>query len=263
MGMFLKIWALIMGMIMAFFSAKTPAKAYKPETVVINGITYKNCFIPEYAGLNIRNDDDSKKRYFDINDPFYTAESGLFRSKTKWYKINEKIIICGSDEYPSSPLSGAPGTIYYCRESDWNDLKAYYGNMNNWTCYIGDIYHTEDSKHIEIEEEYFNADLWKKIMQFDYDCDETDMYKPVELPINQNDIKDYTFVHLNMYMKSSDEVFYAHVSDILQYKGDIYIQKVYYEGFYVKAYKFPSELQEYILKLTKQYDSAVHFVKQS
>ena len=49
--------------------------------------------------------------YFDINDPFYTAESGLFRSKTKWYKINEKIIICGSDEYPSSPLSGAPGTI--------------------------------------------------------------------------------------------------------------------------------------------------------
>ena len=162
MGMFLKLWALILGMIMAFFSAKTPAKPYEPETVAINGITYKNCFIPEYAYL-------MGSVQFDTKEPFYTEESGLFRAKTDWYKVNDKIIIRGRENLP---ILDTPGTVYYCRESNWNDLKAYYSNMNNWRFFAGTGYviNGKTPDEIEIERENNNLELWEELMQFTYDC---------------------------------------------------------------------------------------------
>ena len=253
MGMFLKLWALIMGMIMAFFSAKAPAKAYEPETVVINGVTYKNCFIPEYAYLN------AGKIQFDTNEPFYTEESGLFRSKTDWYKINDKLIICGRDVLP---ILETPGTVYYCRESDWNELKAYYSDMNNWRFFAGTSYVINGKKPdpIEIERNNNNLELWAELMQFTFDCNnnndrQSEMKKQglyYELPQKINAEK----YGIYFYMQSDDELFSAGTGcgDVIDYEGTLYLRVVSVGDMYDGAYKLPAELQSFIRELDEKCD---------
>lgn len=245
MGMFLKLWALILGMIMAFFSAKTPAKPYEPETVVINGITYKNCFIPEYASL-------SGSVQIDAKEPFYTEESGLFRSKTDWYKINDRIIIRGKERYP---ISKTPGTVYYCRESDWNNLKAYYGNIDNWTCYIGTSYliNGERIDDTRIDPQHYSSAFLNGIMQFAYDCSSKNLYEPTRLPQEIDTIT--SSFHIGM--ESADKLFLAGTGVIDESKGSFYIEGTYYEGLYTEAFRVPAELQDNIRELTEQYKNAV------
>ena len=246
MGIFLKLFALIMGVIMAFFTPKTPTKAYEPETVTINGIAYKNCFIPEfsaYNGLSISPD----------TEPVYTEKTILLGSNN-WYPVTDRIIT--RNRYPNDDLHSA-GNNLYCRESDWNELKAYYGNSDNWNCFIGDIYGTEDSKKCEISPELIDPVLWYKMMKFGLDFKNTN---PIKLPIkDKNDLKDYGYVNLSFSMISKDGLFCAGLNDILEYKNECYLVDTYVEGLFIAAYKFPDDIQGYIKQLTEQYESVLHY----
>ena len=247
MGMFLKLWALIMGMIMAFFSGMTPTKAYEPETVDINGVTYKNCFIPEYSiyhGMKASED-----------DPLYLipGERESFLGAQKgWYAITDKIVSRGL--YPNAGTEST-GKKVYCLETDWDELKAFYGDFSNYNCYIGTKYlingeRIDDSK---IDSQYYSNDLLNKIMQFTYDCSKKNIYKSTRLPDKYGSITSSFYI----YMVSVDNLFEADTLEIVEHNGDFYKASTHYEGLYTEAFRFPDELQVFIRGLVEQYDNAV------
>lgn len=253
MGMFLKIWALIMGMIMAFFSAKTPVKAYEPETADINGVTYKNCFLPEYSTYNgmKASDDDPICLIPGESESFLGAQKG-------WYAITDKIVSRGL--YPNNG-NGSTGKRVYCVESDWNELKAYYGDMKNWRFFAGTKYCINGKMPpdpIEIERENNNLELWSELMQFTYDCNnnrQSEMKKQglyYELPQKINTVK----FGIYFYMQSDDELFSAGTGcgDVIDYEGTLYLQVVSVGDMYVGAYKLPAELQTFIRELDEKCD---------
>jgi hypothetical protein len=242
MGFFLKFFALIMGLIMAFFS-KSPANTdYEPKTEDINGVTYKNCFIPEYVKYN--GVEVSSEELFTLIPGEFESWGGPQKG---WYKMTDKILSRGS--CPNSGLE-ATGKRVFCRESDWNNLKEQYYNLDNWNYKL--------CNEFEISREMVDYALMSKIMQFAYDCYYKGLNKSVELPINSETLDKGFYIEME---DTIDNLFCAS-SQICVYNGEFYMEKTYVSEHHIVAYKFPEELQGYIGELAEQYYNAVNHFNQ-
>ena len=261
MGFFLKFFALIMGMIMAFFfPTGTSKKPYEPETVDINGVVYKNCFIPEYATLITTNEDHSTREYFDYEEPFYIEKEkfgmGIFTAETEWYRISDEILLRGQDKI--SDL-GSCGFLYFCKESEWDRMKSFYYNMDNWSFSARTKYEVNDGKApdaIEINRELVNPILWNELMEFSFDT----KYNKSELKNQglsfQIPMEKYEDIKRSCYFKmaSTDDLFCAYTGDIMDYDGTLYMVDVTVSGMYYDVYKLPGELQKYFRELDEKCD---------
>ncbi len=237
MGMFLKIWALIMGMIMAFFSAKTPAKTYEPETVDINGVTYKNCFLHE--GVQLQYSPDPLEQ-------FCVDSKG-----EKWFSVSDKIKLRGESR---SSVFYPDGILYYCREDEWNSIKNYYYNTDNWICSMESEYIKEDgTRKPEFKKEFesVNSEMWNKMMAL-YRADPANKHdgiKTIKLPCNI-EVEKY---RIRFEMNSKDGLFVAGSQTLLYYKGVFYFLETSVGGMYVEVNEISDDLQSFLHDLTKGY----------
>ena len=255
MGFFFFFLALILGMIMAFFSSGTSKKPYEPKTEEVNGVIYKNCFLPEYVeygGPSVSGDEPIC--YIPNEDEYW------FGPQKGWYKITDSIIARG---YQVNSGLEATGNRVYCRESDWDELKEFYGNMENYIFFIGTSYDINGKKQAdcEIDSELVDPVLWDKLMQFAHDSyyeRGTGKNKAVELPLDR---KSYN-IDFYLTMENVDGLFSASSHNLCEYKGEFYMERTYVEGHYQEAFKIPEELQGYIRELAEHYDNAVYHFNQ-
>ena len=241
MGFFLKFWALILGVIMAFFFPTGTHKSYEPEKVDINGVVYKNCFIPEYATFhNIKDEKGNDKVSFGDSEAFFIDKEG-----TRWFKLTDDIVLKGSKLYSSL---NREGTLYYCPESEWNTKRAYYYDMNNWNCsmeksmVVGQ--NADGSYKISvIEKEYDSVDSehWNEMIHFIACYENYDVKKVV---IDYSDAKCRAIFD----MTSKDGLFNIYSNYVYYVNGDYYVE-ITSMGPQMDSVKVPDSLKPYLNEL--------------
>ncbi len=240
MGLFLKFFAFIMSVILALF-VKTPVGGYEPDIIEINGVKYKNCFVNEYVYLVDECFDEKN------SEPIYTELGG-----TKWYSITDKIITCGRNRF-SQLVS--EGELVYCIESEWDSLKNYYYDTENWNCYMKTRFVQADGEHagepfFQKEFERVDSNLWNKMMvEYNGDILNQNVTNLVKLPY----CDDALTPRIQFYMKSKDGLFGAFSQELVYYNGKYYFTRTRVSEMYVEANEIPNDLQAFIEELVGEY----------
>lgn len=236
----MKIFSAIMAIIMSLLSLLFPSEE-KPEfqTVEINGKTYKNCFINENLKL-------SKNYNFYVEEPVYTEEiEGVSGGYTNnYFDLGNGWIY--KNESTSSSVDFSQKI--FCPEEDWDKLKGYYADPENYKYYCCSMKFLDEGDFNRYEIENVDSIKFDEIIN-----------TAEEISEGKFDYRDYkTFMFRNYTMgafrkESNDGVFYSQSETLL-----IKNKKVYYFSavngtsgqFYAVA--LPDETNNYAAELFKQ-----------
>lgn len=228
-----------MAIIMSLFPAKTPIET-GPTVIDINGVTYKNCFMPDYGPTPKY----ASKLSAEGIKPFYVASDGK-----KYYSVTESILYS-----PTSVLDTTTEgkEMCYCRESEWESLKAFYYDVKNWNCsFDGTIYDLVDGEYVGVKYdqtiELNDSAQWHQLMDFQYNADRNKNPDYIKLkPVyGQSQEGFFTFR-----MTSKDDLFYVCSQNFFLYKGEIYVIDLSVGGEYKIVYQVPEDLKLFILEIT-------------
>ena len=206
-----------------FLPPEPPEVPHIPETVTmtVEGVRYKNLFLDENLCFVEKHD-------FSGKDPDYTTAS------SEYYKIENNWLYVKSEANEDYDLSEK----LFCPEEDWEELKAYYSNPENYDYqYIESLYsESPNDSYLTVTD----GEMFKKLLG-----DESDIRLSGEdsTIIISEDKKQTSF-----YLKrtSKNGLFYKFSAEFTVYEG-----KVYHDGTHTTFYKLKDEIQEYISGLLK------------
>lgn len=233
----------IMALIMSLFPAKPPVET-GPTVVDINGVKYKNCFLSDSVGL--LNYYDVVGSYDDSIKPIYVDAEGK-----EYYTVNDSMIV----QSHHSPTNTNPFTqvYYYCPENEWETLRAYYWDLENWNCKVSGWYKKEINGELVLNEvdlslENLDPEKWHQIMAFEASSDRNVNSNYIEYKTGESHP---TTVSIKISMRSKDELFGRTTGFFCSYYQD---EKMYYVAtsvgnLYDVVYEMPADLQAYLMEL--------------
>ncbi len=206
-----------------------PEDTLEIKTVTLGGVTYKNCFID--------------KNIFIIDDfNFYEKEPDY---GDDFYKITDNILYKGHRQTYSDNF-GISESLY-CPEEDWEELKAFYADPDNFNYYC----RTYTNSYLEAEVKQLdgvNGELFNQILGEAEDVREEGYSYITKIPADRNR-KTIEFV-----MESKDNLFYADSIRYVVYEGTVYHEYDYIPSEITNkhtVYKLKSELEKFISELLK------------
>ncbi|MBQ8764050.1 MAG: hypothetical protein IJZ07_08100 [Clostridia bacterium] len=239
--MFVSILALVLTFIYApihmiispFLPPEPPEVPHVPEitTITVEGVRYKNCFLDENLWFVEKHD-------FSTKNPDYTTTS------SEYYKIENNWLYVKSDANEEYDLSEK----LYCPEEDWEELKAYYSNPENYyyQCKAIPRYVSEDT-YVEgdfITITVTDGETFKKLLVEESDIRASDSNSVISITSNE----EHTLFRFKR--TSKNELFCKQSSTFTVYKGTAY-HRGGQTGNYTTLYKIKDEIQEYISGLLK------------
>lgn len=226
------MWVILMpffAIIYPFLPPEPPEVPHIPETVTITveGVRYKNLFLDE----NLR---FVEKHDFSGKEPDYaTASSEYYKVENNWLYVKSE----ANEDYDLSEK-------LFCPEEDWEELKAYYSNPENYDYqYIESLYsESPNDSYLTVTD----SEMFKKLLG-----DESDIrISGNDSTIRISDDKKQASFYLKRTSKNG--LFYKCSAEFTVYES-----KVYHDGTHMGIYnetiihKLKDEINEYISGLLK------------
>lgn len=201
-----------------------PEEQPEVRTVILNGVKYKNCFIDE---------------------DLFIVENFNFYGETPdyvddYYKITDNIIYKGHTQTYSDNF-GISESLY-CPEEDWEELKAFYANPDNFNYYC----RTYTNSYLQAEKkqlESVDGNIFRQILGEVEEVREEGYSYIVKIP-RDDDRKTISFR-----MESKDGLLYAQSIRYVVYDGTVYYERDYTPDEITNkhtVYKLKSEYEEFI-----------------
>lgn len=227
------IYAPFYMIISPFLPPETPEAPYIPEvkTITIKGAEYKNCFLDE--------------NLFFVEKPDFNKEApDYITSLSEYYKLENNWLYDNASTNSEKDLTEK----LYCPEEDWEELKAYYSDPENYYYqYKATPRYVSEDTYVEgdyITVSVTDGEMFKKLLVDESDIRISDSNSVISITSNE----EHTLFSFKR--TSKDELFCKHSSTFTVYKGTVYHQDTRI-GNYITLYKIKDEINEYISELLK------------